>query len=238
MGWRCAIARRRLGLNQGRGRRRRKLTVYATSPQLFRRLNNNLVRAREAQSFARQILDYLRVSLACVDLRCQPAIFFSLPLNRLFQYLVAGSFLAAIEAAGMTENTLVIFVADHGLAMPRAKCTLYDAGLEVALLIRWPARIAAGRSIEALVSNVDILPTALEAAGLPVPDRVEGRSLLPLLLGVPAGRAGMTEPAGVLYDQSDHPGSSSFSSQQFEPQNLPDALVCERLHRAYRPWSP
>lgn len=91
----------------------------------------------------------------------------------------AGRVVAALAKAGRAERALVIFTTDHGLAMPRAKCTLYDAGLEVALLMRWPeGGVGGGITRRDLVSNIDILPAMLEAAGVAVPDGVQGRSLL------------------------------------------------------------
>ncbi len=91
----------------------------------------------------------------------------------------AGRVIAALEKAGRSARALVIFTTDHGLAMPRAKCTLYDPGLEVALLMRWPeGGIVGGATKRQLVSNIDILPTILEAAGVGVPDNVQGRSFL------------------------------------------------------------
>jgi arylsulfatase A-like enzyme len=70
--------------------------------------------------------------------------------------------------------------------MPRAKCTLYDPGLETALLIRWPAGgVSGGGTNSALLSNIDLLPTVLEITGTPVPDAVQGRSFAPLLRGDP-----------------------------------------------------
>ena len=53
-----------------------------------------------------------------------------------------GSILAALDALGLRDETLVVFTTDHGLALPRAKCTLYDAGLGVAMMIRNPAHPA------------------------------------------------------------------------------------------------
>jgi len=62
--------------------------------------------------------------------------------------------------------------------LPRAKCTLYDPGIEVALLARWPAGGVSGGGLQTqMVSNIDILPALLVAAGLPVPDGVEGTPL-------------------------------------------------------------
>src|SRR5207245_37426 len=75
-----------------------------------------------------------------------------------------GRVLGALEKAGRTGGAFVVFTTDHGLAMPRAKCTLYDAGLEVALLARWPdGGIRRGDILEQLISNIDVLPTLLEA---------------------------------------------------------------------------
>lgn len=92
--------------------------------------------------------------------------------------------LAALEKASLAENTLVLFTADHGIAFPRAKTTLYDPGIETALLMRWPAGgVTGGRVREELISNVDIVPTLREAAGAAVPANVQGRSFLPLLQG-------------------------------------------------------
>jgi N-sulfoglucosamine sulfohydrolase len=97
-----------------------------------------------------------------------------------------GQVRAALEAAGRLENTLLVFTADHGIAFPMAKGTLYDPGITTALLMRWPAGgIGGGRVLEPLVSNVDLAPTLLEIAGAEVPERIQGGSLCPLLAGEP-----------------------------------------------------
>jgi N-sulfoglucosamine sulfohydrolase len=95
-----------------------------------------------------------------------------------------GRILAAVDELGLADDLLVVFATDHGAAMPRAKCTLYDPGIEVALLLRYPAAgLANGRVLSELVSNVDVVPTLLEALGLPAPSNLHGRSLWPLLRG-------------------------------------------------------
>jgi len=106
----------------------------------------------------------------------------------------AGRVLAALDRSGRAEKALVIFTTDHGLAMPRAKCTLYDPGLEVALIVRWPGGGFSGELAKAeLVSNIDVLPTLLEAVGADIPVGVQGRSLLPLL------RGGAYEPRDAIF---------------------------------------
>src|SRR5207248_2145076 len=57
------------------------------------------------------------------------------------------------------------------------------AGIEVALIVRWPGETEAGSVRDDLVSNVDVLPTYLEAIGVPVPSNIQGRSFLPMLRG-------------------------------------------------------
>lgn len=82
------------------------------------------------------------------------------------------------------DNTIVVLTTDHGIAFPMAKNTLYDAGLETFLLMRYPAGgWAHGTRCPHLASGVDILPTLLEGAGVPVPENVHGKSLRPLLRG-------------------------------------------------------
>src|SRR5258707_15242747 len=94
-----------------------------------------------------------------------------------------GRFLRGLDDLAIADHTLVVFATDHGAAMPRAKCTLYDPGIEVALLWRWPNFLPAGRVVRDIVSNVDVTPSLLDALGLPVPAAVQGRSFWPLLAG-------------------------------------------------------
>jgi arylsulfatase A-like enzyme len=89
----------------------------------------------------------------------------------------AGRALEALDRSGRADDAIVVFTTDHGLAMPRAKCTLYDPGIEVALMMRWPAGGLRGNRSE-MVSNIDVMPTLLEAAGVAIPEGVQGRSVL------------------------------------------------------------
>jgi arylsulfatase A-like enzyme len=86
--------------------------------------------------------------------------------------------LARLVADGLADDTLVIFMSDHGDGLPRAKRWLYDSGLRVPFIVRWPGRVAAGAVNEELVSGVDLAPTLLSLAGVPVPEHMQGRIFL------------------------------------------------------------
>ncbi len=95
-----------------------------------------------------------------------------------------GSILDALEERDAVEDTIFVSTTDHGIDVPRAKGTFYDPGIEVLLIMRYPGGgWGAGRRVPQMVSNVDVLPTLLEACGMDVPANVEGRSFLPLLRG-------------------------------------------------------
>ncbi len=91
--------------------------------------------------------------------------------------------LKTLAETGQAENTLVIFTADHGLPFPRAKGTLYDPGVQVAFMARLPGTTAANLRPTELTSNVDVMPTLLDVAGIDTGSRIQGNSLLPLLRG-------------------------------------------------------
>ncbi len=97
-----------------------------------------------------------------------------------------GRILHALAQLGLDETTWVVFATDHGVAMPRAKGTLYDPGIEAALIMRWPAGdIGVGRTCPELISNVDVVPTMLEGMGFGVPTEIQGRGAWPWLRGEP-----------------------------------------------------
>lgn len=89
-----------------------------------------------------------------------------------------GELLDALAAAGLDENTWVVFMTDHGPALPRAKSTLYDAGTGIAFIVRPPRGHAGGvpHHYDELFSGVDLLPTLLELLGVGIPDDIEGMS--------------------------------------------------------------
>ena len=91
-----------------------------------------------------------------------------------------GRILAIIDSQ-LARNTLLIVTTDHGIPYPRAKASLYDAGLEIMLLMRYPAVLKAGATKDELISNVDIVPTILDAAGGAAEGGLQGRSFWPLM---------------------------------------------------------
>lgn len=98
-----------------------------------------------------------------------------------------GAVLDSLEKRGVGDSTIVIVTTDHGIAFPRAKGTLFDPGLEIGLLVRWPAVTAAGARSDAMVLNMDLFPTLLSAAGGTPAADVDGIDLRPLLAGAVDG---------------------------------------------------
>lgn len=99
-----------------------------------------------------------------------------------------GRMLKALDETGQRDNTIVIFMSDHGEllgdhGMYLKGPYLYDCSVRVPLIVRWPGRFPAGKRSDALVELVDLAPTLLEAAGRPVPSRMQGKSLMGILSG-------------------------------------------------------
>ena len=90
-----------------------------------------------------------------------------------------GTVLEAIGQSGHRDDTIVVFTTDHGAAFPRAKSTLFDAGIGTTLILRAPG--CAPDVCDDLLSNIDLMPTLLEAVGVDIPDSVQGRSFFPPL---------------------------------------------------------
>ncbi len=94
-----------------------------------------------------------------------------------------GEILTRLDADGLADSTVVVWTSDHGDGMPRGKRELFDSGLHVPMIIRWPARYRPadaepGSVDDRLVSFVDLAPTFLELAGVVPPVTMHGRSLL------------------------------------------------------------
>lgn len=92
-----------------------------------------------------------------------------------------GEVLKMLKEKDLEKNTVFLFTADQGPQLPFGKWTLYDYGIQVPLLIRWPQHIQAGSTTKALVSHIDIIPTLLELVGGKLPIDIDGKSFVKVL---------------------------------------------------------
>lgn len=103
-----------------------------------------------------------------------------------------GRILTTLEAKHLAKETMVIFASVKGLSLGShgiiGKQTMYEEGLRSSLIVRHPTLQSAGKSTSELVSTMDILPTICEAAGVKIPEAVEGKSLLGIYEGNGKGR--------------------------------------------------
>jgi arylsulfatase A-like enzyme len=117
--------------------------------------------------YQRYIKDYLRCIASVDD-----------SVGRVLDYL---------DQAGLAENTLVVYSSDQGFYLGEHgwydKRWMYEESLRMPFVARWPARIRPGTRVAHMIQNIDYAPTFLDAAGLPVPEDIQGISLLPLMEG-------------------------------------------------------
>ncbi len=97
--------------------------------------------------------------------------------------MAVGKILNYLHFHRLNKNTLVLFTTDHGMDLPRAKMTVYDPGIQAALILWGPEFIPAGAVDTNLHSHMDILPTILDLVGVQIPARVQGVSFAPALIG-------------------------------------------------------
>ncbi|MCC5839407.1 MAG: sulfatase [Opitutales bacterium] len=98
---------------------------------------------------------------------------------------LVGDLLAQLEASGKAENTIVLFVSDHGPDLIRGKRTVYEGGVHVPFIVRWPGQVDPGSVSRELVSMVDLFPTFLDLSGAAPVAGLPGKSLLPIFAGGP-----------------------------------------------------
>lgn len=95
-----------------------------------------------------------------------------------------GQVIATLKQHELLDDTWIIFTTDHGLAMPRAKCTMYDPGLKVTLLMVAPSLgLVGGKILTELISHVDMTPTILDGLQIAQPENFQGKSYWGLLKG-------------------------------------------------------
>lgn len=88
-----------------------------------------------------------------------------------------GRMLARLESDGI-DNTIIMFMGDHGRPMIRDKQFLYDGGIHIPLIIKWHGKIAAGSINDDLISSIDILPNCMSLAGFDTPPDIQGRPFI------------------------------------------------------------
>lgn len=97
-----------------------------------------------------------------------------------------GGVLKQLEEDGLADDTIIVYFGDHGSGMPRGKRWLYQSGLHVPLLIHIPPKYKSlaqglkseGSTVDELVGFIDLAPTMLSLAGIPVPETMQGRAIL------------------------------------------------------------
>ncbi len=97
--------------------------------------------------------------------------------------------LKSLEAKGELENTLVVVTSDNGMPFPRAKANCYEYGIHMPLAIMWGNKIKGDRTVDDLVSLVDMAPTFLDAAGVEAPETIgmAGKNLMNILMSNKSG---------------------------------------------------
>lgn len=98
-----------------------------------------------------------------------------------------GRLLDYLDEVGLSENTIVVYTSDQGFYLGEHgwfdKRFIYNESFKTPILIRWPEMIKPGSVSNEMVQNIDFAPTFLDAAGLPVPEDMQGLSIMPLLKG-------------------------------------------------------
>ena len=115
-----------------------------------------------------------------------------------------GQLLDRIETKGLTNDTLVVYIADNGWIQqenaqgfaPRSKQSPYEAGIRQPTLFSWPGVIQPGNRGEQLCSSIDIVPTALAAARIDRPKNLPGHNLLPVL------KSGRATPRDTVFGET------------------------------------
>ncbi len=136
---------------------------------------------------------------------------------------------------GLAANTLVIFAGDNGAALPHGKGSLYDPGSNVPFVIRWPGVVKGGGESRALISNEDLAPTILAAAGLPAGPKMSGQSFLPLLKGET-----YTPRKHIFVERGPHGSAPVTVNMRSSGYDLGRAVRSDRYKFIYNctPWIP
>ncbi len=162
-----------------------------------------------------------------------------------------GRVLDLLEREGLEKSTVVVFLADHGRAMPRGKQWPYDSGLHVPLIIRWPEGMKAppqyegGTKVDRLISAIDLTATTLAMAGVQKPVAMQGRVFLgpdsgPPRLYVFGGRDRGDETVDRMrtarsrrfrYVRNYYPERPYLQRNRYKEANYPILWLMRKLHR-------
>jgi N-sulfoglucosamine sulfohydrolase len=118
-----------------------------------------------------------------------------------------GDLLAALQRSGKADNTMIVYLGDHGADLLRGKRTSYEGGVRVPLIIRWPGKAMPNQVRTELVSTLDLMPTLLAVSGARPVANLSGLSLAPLLQGA------KTQWRGYLFTEY-----HTHSAHNFYPQ--------------------
>ena len=148
-----------------------------------------------------------------------------------------GQFRQALDERGLLETSLLVLTSDHGEGLGQHQegfhgFFIYDSTVRVPLIIQAPFGNLAGRVVEDAVSHVDLLPTILEAVGVPIPEQAQGASLLPAMLELEPDSA----PERLVYSESLYPllhygwaPVRSIRSRQFKFIDTPEPELYDLL---------
>ena len=154
-----------------------------------------------------------------------------------------GKCLGLLDEHGLADNTMVVVVSEQGSGFPFGKWTCYDTGLQSACIVRWPNHLDPGSVSDAMIEYVDFLPTFLEAANVPIPPVLDGRSFVSVLRGETDHHKdhvfGLMTTRGII-NGSEQFGIRSIRSGQYKyilnlTPEIPFRNVCMKA-RVFQSW--
>ena len=131
-----------------------------------------------------------------------------------------------LDDEGLADNTIVFFMSDHGRAHIRCKQFLYDGGIHIPLIVRWPRQVDAGVVSDALISGVDVAPTTLSLTGTEIPDLCKDK---PSSVQTRHRATLFSQHATVVMEQTIESAASAhtvISSSEITTQNV---LTCNSM---------
>jgi len=135
-----------------------------------------------------------------------------------------GALLEALDRSGMASETIVVFLSDHGMALPFAKTNVYYHSTRTPWIVRWPGKVEPGSvDRDHFISGIDLTPTLLDAAGVDQPEGMDGFSMKPLLFG------GKQEGREMVFTQ--------FHQTAGRGRYPMRAVEDKRFRYIYNPWS-